>query len=95
MRTITFSAKGIITTSEFESVIGKSVIYCLGNHLPYNILKEYEVDENVKLKIVISVDEIVRLRVVLNDIEVFDKNISHSDGSIILELIDEISSKDK
>jgi hypothetical protein len=90
MRTTTFSARGVIRTNEFESVIGKSLIYCFGNYLPYNILKAYEVDDNVKLKVVILVDEIVRLSIVINDIKVFDKSISHDDGSIVLALLDEV-----
>ena len=93
MRTTTFSARGIITTDEFERVIGRTLIYCFGNYLPYNILKTYEVDENIKLKVVLLVDEIVRMSVVINDIKVFDKSISHDDGSIVLALLDDVEIK--
>jgi hypothetical protein len=64
------------TTEEFEGVTGFGVIYCLGFHLPYDILKKYEDEEEVNFTVRMRiVDEHAVMRVIINENVVFNDDI--------------------
>ena len=64
------------TTEEFEGVSGFGLIYCLGFHLPYDILKKYEDEEEVNFTVRMRiVDERAIMHVTINDNVVFNDDI--------------------
>lgn len=91
MRTVSNNNRILTATDEFERVYRTSLINCLGQFLPYSVVKKYEHVEHVKLFVRMSLDDGVDMMVIINDINVYNKCITYSDCSNILFALDDLS----
>ena len=76
---------GFITIDDFDSVYGCSLVYCLGDYLPYNVIKKYEEEEGFSLLVELTVeyDEDIVMMVMIENKEVFNKSITKKEFNII------------
>jgi hypothetical protein len=91
MRTVTNDNRKLTATDEIDSVFGTSLIACLGNFLPYSVVKKYEGVERLKLFVRMSLDDGVDMMVIINGVNVYNKCITYSDCSDILFALDDLS----
>ena len=66
---------GIITIENSPSIFGISLIYCLGNYLPYNTIKKYEYEENIKFVVHITEMEKEYIKKYIDSVVVFNNFI--------------------
>lgn len=91
MRTVTNDNRKLTATDEIHSVFGTSLIACLGEFLPYNVVKKFEGVDRLKLFVRMSLDDGVDMMIIINDINVYNKCITYSDCSNILLALDDLS----
>ena len=83
---------GILTIDNFLSIFGVSLIYCMGNYLPYNIIKKYEDEENISFVVHITemYNEYIKMIVYIDKTVVFNNFIKKRDSDKILSNLDEV-----
>lgn len=91
MRTVTNDNSKLTATDEIDSVFATSLIACLGEFLPYSVVKKFEGVDRLKLFVRMYLDDGVDMMVIINDINVYNKCITYSDCSNILLALDDLS----
>ena len=91
MRTVTNDNRKLTATEQIDNVFGTSLIACLGEFLPYSVVKKFEGVDRLKLFVRMYLDDGVDMMVIINDINVYNKCITYSDCSNILLALDDLS----
>jgi hypothetical protein len=91
MRTVTNNNSILTATDELDNVFWTSLIACLGEFLPYSVVKKFEGVDRLKLFVRMYLDDGVDMMVIINGINVYNKCITYSDCSNILLALDDLS----
>ena len=83
---------GVCTIDRFASMGGNGLAYCLGDCLPYNIIKKYEEDgeksHTLTVKMRLEKDGKYMMLVIINSKSVFEDKITNEIRSIIIKNMD-------
>lgn len=90
VRETTRGELGMDTRDIFDSVFGCSLVFCLGDYLPYNIIKKYEEEEGFSLIVNTRAiyDDKINITVWIDDKEVYNHIIFKHEYNVILSNLD-------